>query len=145
MLNGRGEEEQACWKVPWHAVPGLAWQVQGSGRVLGMHRPALCAEQHRPAGKWRLGLRSLFERHRSVPGHTTAGSLVSWGSLRASRIGNLTDLENAIASGEPAYRPSTHAIEVPRQTVRHHLLKTEACWRPERGGPAGAHLCLPGR
>jgi iron complex outermembrane receptor protein len=46
------------------------------------------------------------------------------GILRAAHVGNLTDLENAIAREEPWYQaPFTHAIDAPRQTVRHHLIK----------------------
>lgn len=46
------------------------------------------------------------------------------GILRASHIGNITDLVNAINSGEPSVvRPHTHAIGSPRQEVIHHLAK----------------------
>lgn len=56
---------------------------------------------------------------------------VSWfqrelGILRASHIGNLTDLDNAIATGTPWYVGDfTYAIDAPRQTSDHLLAKAE--------------------
>ena len=131
MLNGRGGGGTGVLEGAVARVPGLAWRVQGSGPVLGdaqAPRYVLSNTGLRESG---VSASVALERHRSG-----ARAYYSWfarelGILRASHIGNLTDLENAIASGEPAYTaPFTHAIEVPRQTVRHHLLKTEAYWRP---------------
>jgi iron complex outermembrane receptor protein len=52
------------------------------------------------------------------------------GILRASHIGNLTDLENAFQSGEPSYvAPFTYEISEPRQQVLHQLLKVETGMR----------------
>jgi iron complex outermembrane recepter protein len=46
------------------------------------------------------------------------------GILAASHIGNLADLELAIASGEPSIvRPRTFKIGLPRQHVSHHVFK----------------------
>ena len=46
------------------------------------------------------------------------------GILRAAHIGNLTDLEAALASGEPTIiRPFTYAIQNPRQAATHQLMK----------------------
>lgn len=47
------------------------------------------------------------------------------GILRASHIGNVNDLINAIDSGEPSIiDPFSYEINNPRQKVTHHLLKT---------------------
>lgn len=44
------------------------------------------------------------------------------GILRSSHIGNTTDLNNAIASGKPAYMaPFTYSIDRPRQEVLHMI------------------------
>lgn len=48
------------------------------------------------------------------------------GILAASHIGNLADLEAAIASGEPfIVRDRTFEIGLPRQTVTHHSVKNQ--------------------
>lgn len=49
------------------------------------------------------------------------------GILRASHIGNVNDLVDAIASLEPSViRDFTYAIDVPYQNINHHLAKIEA-------------------
>lgn len=46
------------------------------------------------------------------------------GILRSSHIGNITDLENAIASDTPLIvKPFSYNIENPKQAVNHHLAK----------------------
>lgn len=46
------------------------------------------------------------------------------GILKSSHIGNLTDLQNAIASNRPLIiQPFTYNIENPRQQIAHHLAK----------------------
>lgn len=49
------------------------------------------------------------------------------GILRASHIGNLTDLRRALASDEPAViEPFSYTINAPRQLLSHDLAKLEA-------------------
>jgi len=46
------------------------------------------------------------------------------GILKSSHIGNITDLQNAIASNEPLIiEPFTYKIENPKQKIAHHLAK----------------------
>lgn len=52
----------------------------------------------------------------------------NWAILRSSHIGNLTDLELAIAQDKPWYiEPFKYRIDAPRQAVSHELLS----WRGE--------------
>ena len=57
------------------------------------------------------------------------------GVLRGSHIGNLSDLEEAIGREQPFFTgPSfSYAIESPRQSVTHHLLKGELHYQPAAG------------
>ena len=52
------------------------------------------------------------------------------GILRAAHVGNLTDLERAIASGEPlVIRPFGYGIDAPRQVANHHWTTANAAYR----------------
>lgn len=130
-LNGRGGGGVGLLEGAVPRVPGLAWRVQGSGRFLGDSRAPNYVLSNTGIRESGISATIGSERHRHG-----AKVYYSWfarelGILRASHIGNLTDLENAITSGEPAYvAPFTYEVDAPRQTVQHHLLKTEAYWRP---------------
>lgn len=57
------------------------------------------------------------------------------GILRASHIGNVSDLVRAINSGEPFFiRDFTYDINAPKQDVRHHLAKLSMFKRFEKAG-----------
>ncbi len=57
------------------------------------------------------------------------------GILRASHIGNVSDLIRAINSGEPDFiRDFTYAINAPKQDVKHHLAKLSVFKRFEKAG-----------
>ena len=130
-LNGRGGGGMGMLEGAVVRVPGLAWRVQGSGRGLGDAEAPSYMLSNTGLREGGVSATVALERHRYG-----GRAYYSWfarelGILRASHIGNLTDLENAISSGEPAYvGPFSYAIDAPRQTVQHHLLKTEAYWRP---------------
>ncbi|MCB0793694.1 MAG: TonB-dependent receptor [Flavobacteriales bacterium] len=131
MLNGRGGGGIGLLEGAVRRVPGLAWRVQGSGKYLGdAQAPDYVLSN---TGLRESGASATLAWERHLFGATV---YYSWfarelGILRASHIGNLTDLQNAVASGEVAYEaPFNYAIDAPRQTVHHHLLKAEAYWRP---------------
>jgi len=57
------------------------------------------------------------------------------GILRATHIGNTTDLANALESSEPYYiKDFTYNIESPRQSIMHQILKAEYFQRLKKGG-----------
>ncbi len=57
------------------------------------------------------------------------------GILRATHIGNTTDLTNAINSSEPYYiKDFSYNIESPRQNILHQVLKAEYFQRLKKGG-----------
>ncbi len=125
-LNGRGGGAAGSLQGGVKGLDGFGWRVQGSGRVFG--------DQQAPGYVLsNTGLREgAFSA--SVGWRTHRNSVLvyySWfhrelGIMRAAHSGNLTDLRNAIASGRPWYvAPFTHAIDAPRQTMWHHLLKAE--------------------
>lgn len=127
MLNGRGGGAGAMVQGGVRNATGLGWRVQGSGRLLGDgEAPGYFLGNtgvREIAGSAATG----FRDHR-----WTANAYYSWflrelGILRAAHIGNLTDLNAAIATGTPWYVGGfTHTIDAPRQFAQHHLVKTEA-------------------
>lgn len=127
MLNGRGGGANAMLHGGVKGLHGVGWRIQGSGRYLGdSEAPDYVLSN---TGVNELGL-STSLGYRDHKGH--ASVYYSWfgretGILRASHIGNLTDLNNAISSGEPWYIGDfTYEIVPPRQSVQHHLVKAEA-------------------
>ena len=59
------------------------------------------------------------------------------GILRAAHIGNLTDLDRALASDRPlVVEPRTRAIDAPRLAVVHHWASANAAYRLPRGDEA---------
>ncbi len=125
--NGRGGGGNGHLQGGVKGIDGLGWRVQGSGRYLGDQQApdyVLSNTGLREAGGsaaigWRnpkQGVQlyySLFDRELGI--------------LRAAHIGNLSDLQDAIASGRPWYTaPFGHRLDAPRQHVRHQLAKAEA-------------------
>ena len=125
--NSRGGGGSALVQGGFNGLNGWGWRLQGSGRYMGDGRAAEYVLSN--TGLREVGGSGAFGYRGH---HWQAQVYYSWfarelGILRASHIGNLTDLRNAIASGEPWFvAPSTYAIDAPRQTVQHHLLKAEA-------------------
>ncbi|MBX2980988.1 MAG: TonB-dependent receptor [Flavobacteriales bacterium] len=130
IYNGRGGGASGSLHGGLRGIPGFGWRVQGSGRMLG--------DQQAP--EYVLSNTGLREAAGSasvgVQRHWGGATLYySWfgrdlGVLRAAHIGNLTDLNNAIASGRPWFvAPFTYDIGNPHQTVQHHLFKAEAKYR----------------
>lgn len=126
-LNGAGFGGGGSLQGGVQAVRGLGWRVQGSTRQLGDSRaPGYVLSNtgvREVGGSASVGIR----RYR-----WNAQLYYSWfqrelGILRASHIGNLTDLQASMDRGEPWYTaPFTRSIAAPRQSVQHHLLKAEA-------------------
>jgi iron complex outermembrane recepter protein len=57
------------------------------------------------------------------------------GILRASHIGNTTDLNNALQSAQPYFVENfTYDISSPRQDISHHIYKAEYFLRMKKGG-----------
>lgn len=125
--NGRGGGAGGLLEGGVKGVDGLGWRVQGSGLLLGDQQSpeyVLSNTGTRDGGGsaaigWRTprqGIQLYYSLY-----------LRELGILRAAHIGNVDDLQRAIATGEPWYTaPFTHAIEAPRQTVSHQLGKAKA-------------------
>ena len=126
ILNGRGGGASGMLQGAARSMPGLGWRVQGSVRSTGDATApdyVLSNTGMREAGgSVAVGMRRHWG-HAQVYYSYFGREL---GILRASHIGNLTDLQIAIATGEPWYQaPFTYDIEAPRQVVQHHLFKAE--------------------
>ncbi|HMQ77161.1 MAG TPA: TonB-dependent receptor [Flavobacteriales bacterium] len=135
ISNGLGGTAQAVLEGGFGHLSGPGWRLQGSGRLLGDGQApghvlsntglregagSVAIGHHRPRGGVELYYSYLA---REV------------GILRAAHIGNLTDLQNAIERDEPWYQaPFTYAIDAPRQTVQHHLVKAHGELRLSRRG-----------
>lgn len=103
------------------------WRIQAKGEVYGDKSApnyVLSNTASRNAGlSFEYGRKKgLKEWHLSY-----RGDQKEIGVLRAAHIGNLTDLNQSIASGEPQYEvPFTYAIDAPRQAVIHHTISARA-------------------
>lgn len=103
---------------------GWNWKVQGTFKYLGdLEAPDYVLsntgirEKNFSAGFGFKGEHSGFEAFYSYYN-------AEIGILRASHIGNITDLVNAINNGQPAViNDYTHDIAAPKQKVQHHLAK----------------------
>lgn len=128
--NGRGGGINLRTEATVPGVKGLAWRLQGSGRYLGDARaPSYVLSNtgvREGAGSVMLGLQRQRQGGQLYYSYFTR----ELGILRASHIGNLTDLENAISSGTPWYTaPFSYEVDAPRQVVQHHLVKAETYFR----------------
>lgn len=127
LLNGRGGGANGLLQGGVKGAHGVGWRVQGSGRYLGdSEAPNYVLSNtgvNEAGGSASLGYRD----HRWNASAYYSYFTRELGILRASHIGNLTDLNNSIASGTPWYIGDfTYDIDAPRQRVQHHLLKAEA-------------------
>ncbi len=126
LLNGRGGGGNGLLQGGVKGLHGFGWRVQGSGRVIGDSNAPEYVLSNTGVRESGASASMGYRDHR-----WNASVYYSWfqrelGILRASHIGNLTDLNNAIASGTPWYIGDfTYNIEPPRQDVQHHLLKAE--------------------
>lgn len=127
--NAQGGGAMALVQGGIAGLTGLGWRVQGTARRMGDSRAANYVLSNTGSREAALSAALGYHHHR-----WEANAYYSWfardlGILRASHIGNLTDLTNAISNGAPAYISDfTYAIDAPRQTVQHHLIKAEASY-----------------
>jgi iron complex outermembrane receptor protein len=122
QTNGRGITSSA--KIEQGFKSGIAYFIQGTYKRLGdqqtphynLSNTAL-QEGNLSAGfgflkkNWEINTYySMFNQQLAI--------------LKSSHIGNLTDLQNAIASDTPLIvKPFTYRFENPRQKIQHHLGK----------------------
>ncbi len=130
ILNGRGGGMSGMVHGGVRGVNGLGWRLQGSGRQLGdATSPDYILSNtglREAGGSAAVGL----NRHWGGASLYYSSFARELGILRAAHIGNLTDLQNAISSGEPWYRaPFSYGIIPPRQMALHHLFKAEGRYR----------------
>ncbi|MEM6829693.1 MAG: TonB-dependent receptor [Bacteroidota bacterium] len=135
MSNGRGFNGGGVLQGGIPNKPAWAWRVQGNYTQRGdseapdyflTNTGAKTLNYSAGLGfqKGRVGLDLFYSRFDQ-----------ELGILRAAHIGNLTDLENAIASGEPIIAEDfSYEIDRPRQEVDHQLIKLKGFWNTPNGG-----------
>ncbi len=126
-LNGRGGGGSGMLQGGVKGLRGLGWRVQGSGRWLGDAEAPRYVLSNTGLREWAGSASIGFRDHRRSASVYYSRFQRELGILRAAHIGSTTDLQRAIDSGEPWYVAGfTYAIDAPRQTVTHHLLKAQA-------------------
>ena len=133
ILNGRGGGGNAMLQGGLKGLRGFGWRVQGSGKMLGDSESpeyVLSNTGMREQGaSATIGYRDL--RYRST-------LYVSWfqrelGILRASHIGNLTDLDNAISNGAMV-RGQLHVCHRCAQQTSDHVWQKPNWTTPSLNG-----------
>ena len=135
MLNGQGGGGNGMLQGGVKRVRGMGWRIQGSARSLGDSRSPGYVLSNTGIQETGASASIGYRDHRLNTSVYYSFFRRELGIMRAAHIGNLTDLQNAITSGEPWYTgPFGYAIDAPRQTAAHHLLKAEAGYAvSERG------------
>jgi iron complex outermembrane receptor protein len=127
ILNGKGGGGSAMLQGGVPGLSGLGWRVQGSGRAVGDGEAARYDLSNTGAREWAASASIGFRDHRRSAALYFSRFEREIGILRAAHIGSTTDLQRAIESGVPWYvQDFSYAIDAPRQTVTHHLLKASA-------------------
>ncbi len=104
----------------------LAWKLSGTLKKNGDRRAA--DYLLRNTGTQEANIAIQLEKSLSAKWHSEAyisSFNTGLGILRGSHIGNLTDLQEALAREVPFFTEKTfsYRLEAPRQQVAHHLLK----------------------
>lgn len=126
IANGRGGAAGLQLQGGLGNWRGFGWRVQASGRYLGDSEAARYVLSN--TGDREAGASASFgyRDHRFSSTVYYSRFDRQLGILRAAHIGSLSDLRAAIATGEPWFvADRTYAIDVPRQTMTHHLMKAE--------------------
>lgn len=124
--NGRGGGGSGLLEGGMKGLTGFGWRVQGSGRFLGDGEGARYALSNTGQREWSGSASVGYRDHLRGASVYYSRFTRELGILRAAHIGSTTDLQRAIDSGEPWYTaPFSYAIDAPRQTVTHHLLRAQ--------------------
>ena len=117
-------------------LPPLSWRLQGTAKRAGNARTADYYMQNTGFQEMNFSGAIGYEKENFGAEVFYSQFNTKLGILKASHIGNLTDLENAIGRERPEQTSYdfTYAIERPYQDVTHHLLKTKAFWNMGNAG-----------
>jgi len=126
LWNGRGGGGSGLLEGGLKGMTGWGWRVQGSGRYLGDSEAARYTLSNTGQREWNGSAALGYRDHRRAVSLYYSRFTRELGILRAAHIGSTTDLQRAIDTGEPWYTaPFGYAIDAPRQTVTHHLLRVQ--------------------
>jgi len=132
--NGRGGSVAAYVKGFMDSQSKWIYKLQGTYRRAGdLHAPDYNLSNTGISENSVNALLQYKTWKRGIKAHYTYFN-TNTGILRASRVGNITDLENAIQSSEPYYvEDFTYKIESPRQKVIHQIFRAEYFERFKNG------------
>lgn len=127
--NGRGGKISASLQGGLQKE-GWGWRTTASYARLGDREAPDYMLSNTVAGELGLSAQVGFTGNKSAYDFYYSLYNADLGILRAAHIGNLTDLTNAIQSGQPWYqRPFSYEVINPRQKVIHQLARVEASWQ----------------
>lgn len=107
--------------------PGWGWRTTGSIHMLGDQQAPDYFLSNTGQREGSFSIQSGYTGYKGTVELYYSFYRAQFGILRAAHIGNLSDLEAAIAANEPWYQvPFSYQILNPRQAVNHHLAKIEA-------------------
>jgi iron complex outermembrane receptor protein len=104
----------------------FAWSLVGTAKKKGDSRAASYYLTNTGAVEGDFALQTEYKHNASLKSELFFSSFnAHLGVLRGAHIGNLTDLEEALARSEPFYTKDqlSYQIKSPYQKINHHLLK----------------------
>jgi iron complex outermembrane receptor protein len=127
--NGRGGKVSASMQGGLRAE-GWGWRTTASYSRFGDRQAPDYLLANTATGELGLSAQVGYTGNKSAYDFYYSMYQADLGILRAAHIGNLTDLNAAIQSGEPWFqRPFSYELITPRQQVMHHLARAEAIWQ----------------
>ena len=103
---------------------GWAWNASGTFKYMGDREAPdyVLSNTGNREGNFSGDVKYLFDKSDISASYSFYNAKI--GIAKATHIGNVADLVNAINSGQPDYiAPFTYNIDAPRQEVQHHLAK----------------------
>ncbi len=135
--NNRQLAASATLEGSFAAIPPLSWRVQGTLKKAGNARTPNYYLDNTGLEEQNFSGALGYKKERFGGELFYSQFNTKLGILSASHIGNLTDLEFAIARGKPAGADTvdfTYTIGRPYQDVRHDLLKAKAYLKTGEAG-----------
>ncbi|GHA65859.1 TonB-dependent receptor [Pontibacter akesuensis] len=118
-------------------IPPLSWRLQGTLRKAGNSRTPDYYLENTGLEEQNFSAAVGYKKETYGAELFVSQFNTKLGILRESHIGNVTDLENAIARGRPSNADNasfTYKINRPYQDVQHSLLKAKGYWQLGEAG-----------
>jgi iron complex outermembrane receptor protein len=131
--NGRGGYAKGLVQGPIGRSNRVTWRIAGGGRLSGDRSAPDYNLVNTGDRGYTASAEMGWKRKLNEYSITYRLSAAETGVLRSAHIGNLTDLEQTLESGEPRFTgPFSYVIDAPRQQVQHHVISaTGKVWLNE--------------